>query len=225
MAPRLGAVTCALASMLVACTQDHHVELWLGSGSSAADISQGFQCEKPTGGYLFEDATVKGTDMVEFALVVDLIELGDGLAPMCLAEDILDTCRTNHCEIANPRACANVTATVTGALNPIDTAQAIETWLQTHAADLITDAPSYPVIVRVVAAVPTGGPIATPCTAIPTTGFSGYEVVGCAYSCVLQLQNVSDVQIGLDIQGNLNSATCTQTIDQCANFPENAGSN
>jgi hypothetical protein len=210
----------AIACAALACTYDHHVELWLGS--SATSISAGYECSKPGGGLLFSDAVLKEADgeHLIFAVVVDLIELGDGLEPMCLAEDIEGTCSANPCSNVQ-RECVSVDFLLdSDVTTTAETAMAIESWLDSNASQLLTNVTTKPVMVRVVAARATNGGAGSACAGIPATGFAGDEILGCAYSCVLQLQDVSTVQIGLDVQGELTDPTlCAEAIDECASFP------
>lgn len=212
------------ALVLVACSQDHHVELSLGSGSSYGDVSAGFKCTKADGVTpLFSDAaqTVNGQTTYRFEVVVDMIEYLHGFVPVCIPEYLVDACTMPGCSVLMPRACTFVDVTVAQNAGGQAIVTAIEDALHAQASQLIADAPSTPVMIRIVAArLTAGGDSDAACTALAQTdgGFNGYEVLGCAYSCVYPLQSVSTIEVGLDVS-NDSSSTCIQEVDACANFP------
>ncbi len=212
----------ALLLLLAACDDVHHVTLLIGTSES--ELSGGFTCEDPDkAGHLLFERAIGSDGSLSFSMVVDFIDLGDQF-PSCLAEDVAAACTTGDCHVSVADAPARFCATVSidrGELAP-DPEGAIRAKLA-ELAQVTSEAPHHPVIVRAVATM-------EPCAAITTPGATDWptlertSVLGCAYSCPVDLDDLNGtLQLGLNLDIKNASATqCQVAVGVCAVFPANA---
>lgn len=200
----------ALLLVIAACQKSHEVALQLGPNAST--ITAGFLCREdadPTK-QLVERARTGET--YQLSVVIDIVDLG-GRFPGCRGEEIVAACNTKPgtCSLVrradNTRYCEPVTFThddVSSAdLKPL--LAKIRSQLQIDAVTL--DAPSQPVLIRAVATTES-------CDALPDT-FDAAKLVGCAYSCPVQLDGI-DGPIALSLD-TLDTA-CERQVIGCALF-------
>lgn len=192
------------ALLVVACERDHRVRLLLGPDEDT--LTRGFLCEDDRGVPLAARG-ITGTRL-RFSLVVDLIELGG--VPGCRGEELLAWCEAHTCapiEPAGGRYCVGLDLAVD--LSDLE-ALVGDLYAQLAAGPpIIADAPSEPVVVRAVATTQA-------CDAVVAAGaFAPDALIGCAYSCPVQLDLVDDVQLSLDTL----SPRCEREVMTCARWP------
>jgi hypothetical protein len=207
-----------LLLLLAGCQVDRHVTLELGPDENS--VTHGFTCMDPQmpQQLVFQRALTGKT--LDFYLVVDVIDVGSNV-PSCLAEDVVATCADGHCQVsvadAPTRFCGEVKVDVTDAA---DAPRAVTTYLANNFPTVIQDAPHHPVIVRAVATT-------EPCTSVTVASAGTWStltsalVLGCAYSCPLDLDDANGtVSLGINIDlTNATPAECLQVVDECATFP------
>lgn len=200
---------CLLA--LAACQQAHTVELQLGPTGDT--LTAGFACLQdadPT--RLLANRAVQPNGGLRFSIIVDVITLG-GELPGCRGEELFAACGEGACTIVprddGTRYCreievdaAAVVAAMDDNLEPL--LSSIRTQLRVEPVTL--DAPDEPVLLRAVA----------------TTEACGVEeldlerLVGCAYSCPAQLDDVDGpISLSLDTL----TRQCEREVKACAVFP------
>lgn len=206
----------ALLLVLAACTKTNDVTLLLGPDEDR--LSRGFACRAVAApnDFLMASALVPGTRTIELALVVDVLELdASGVFPGCRGEELLSLCRNRDCKKSVRRQCVegvrvefppgfdpNNAAHVKGLVDTFHTALGSK--------PLLKDLPDSPVIIRVVAmkTCPANWEAAQPLEAD--------DALGCAYSCPVQLDQVSgSVAISLDTFDD----NCEPAVRSCAAFP------
>ncbi len=213
------AAICVVASLVVhACAVERHVTIELGPPDNT--ITSGFTCEDPMnpGGLLFQEAYDRASDRLSFNLVVDLIDVGAHV-PSCLGEEVAKTCRGGTCRVtvadAATRFCQEVSID-----HPSQTAalpNQIRDLLAANDPVVFSDAPHHPVIVRVVATT-------QPCSEIRLddgvvwTSLAAGEVIGCAYSCPVDLDIVDGtLEVGLNYDArDLTPQQCVHAVQACA---------
>src|SRR5262249_10790583 len=144
---------------------------------------------------------------IKLTFVVDFIGL-DGF-PTCRLTDIVDFCDAHSCSpIVTPaptRICKELTGTLATGEMPAD---GVNDVLRQLAGTVVTDdAPSDAVILRVVATT-------QPCSELGDAGgFNADDLVGCVFSCPLQLDLASG-----DILLDLPTLTdkCEDQVAGCA---------
>ena len=194
----------ASALFAVACQRDHRVRLLLGPDEET--LTRGFLCEDDGGVPLAARGLADGR--LRFNLVVELIDLGG--VPGCRGEELLAWCETHTCAPITPaggRYCFGLDV----AADPRNLPALVgDLYAQLAAGPpIVSDAPSAPVVVRAVATT-------EPCEALTAGGpFASDALVGCAYSCPVQLDLVDEVQLSLDTL----SARCEREVVACANGP------
>ena len=198
---------------LLGCQQAHVVALQLGPSEDT--LTAGFGClqdSDPT--KLLAGRALQPNGTLEFAVVVDVIALG-GAFPGCRGEELFAACNAGECEIVpredGTRYCrdivvdaAAVAAAMDDDLGPM--LDIIRAKLREEPVTL--DAPDQPVVLRAVATVES-------CAAVPAT-FAPGELIGCAYSCPVQLDEV-DGPIALSL--DTLSRQCEREVKFCAAFP------
>ena len=196
---------------LAACSKTNDVTLLLGPDEDR--ISRGFVCRRtgaPNAPFLMQDVFANGK--LRFAFVVDVLELdAEGVFPGCRGEELFAYCQTHDCARSLKRTCIpDVEVDFPASFDANDPVQlqALVTKLRASLAGktLVKDAPSAPVIIRVVAMAD--------CPA--ATKLDPTAALGCAYSCPVQLDNISgSVAISLDTF----SDNCEPEVQACAAFP------
>ncbi|CAN5162013.1 hypothetical protein BH11MYX1_BH11MYX1_22780 [soil metagenome] len=207
------------AGMLAGCTIEHHVTFQLGP--DAETVTTGFTCNDPANPskLLFARAVVGST--LTFNLVVAVIDVGNHV-PACLAEDVVASCADGLCHVsladAPTRFCGTIELSAIGDAGSVP-AQ-VTRYLRDNFPTVITEAPHHPVIVRAVATT-------QPCNEIEVangddwTAVDRAAVLGCAYSCPIDLDNADGiVELGINVDlRNATAAQCQATVDACAVFP------
>jgi hypothetical protein len=205
----------ALALLLAACQQAHVVTIQLGPTQDT--LSAGFNCvqdDNPMRPLVGRALQPDGT--LQFSLVVDLVSLG-GQLPGCRGEELIAACPEGTCSIVprddGSRYCRDVTvaadavdAAMRGDFEPM--LDAIRTELQMEPVTL--DAPDEPVLIRAVATAEAS------CASVVRDAFDETLLLGCAYSCPVQLDEV-DGPIALSLD-TLNRQ-CEKAVIACARFP------
>ena len=199
---------------LLACQRTHDVTIELGPDNQR--ISVGFQCRRLDNTFI-GDIALAG-DRLKFRVVVDIIDLGGGL-PGCRGEELVQTCATpGRCSIATrsdgTRFCAELDLPI-ALLGLADQSQLVATVHdQLTKQAITTDAPDRPVLIRSVATTET-------CDAFEGAGaathaFAQAQVIGCAYSCPVQLDDIAGpIALSLDVFDD----HCEAQVKVCASFP------
>lgn len=199
--------------LVAACQEAHTVTLQLGPTDDT--LTAGFACVQdadPT--RLLASRAAQPGGGLQFSIVVDVVTLG-GELPGCRGEELFTACADGGCEIVprddGTRFCRDVTvpaSAVVAAMNedlePL--LASIRTQLQAEPVTL--DAPDEPVLLRAVATT-------EPCSAL-ASDFDLLELVGCAYSCPAQLDEV-DGPIALSL--DTLTRQCEREVKACAVFP------
>jgi hypothetical protein len=201
-----------LVLALAACSKTNDVTLLLGPDET--HLSRGFLCraDAAPNDFLMASALVPNTRTLRFALVVDVFELdADGIFPGCRGEELLSLCRERDCKRSVKRHCEeNVELEFPVGFDPDDPAESEALVTRFREAlghkTLLRDLPSSPVIIRVVAM-----------KSCPTaTDLDPALALGCAYSCPVQLDQVSgSIAISIDVL----EGRCESTVRACAAFP------
>jgi hypothetical protein len=193
--------------VLAACEQHRTVQVQLGP--TATTITQGFQCREdadPTS--LLVNRGLVGNE-VRFAIVIDLVDLG-GRFPGCRGEEIVASCQASAkpCTLIldNGRYCQDLSVARSDVGDLATLLADLRSQLTTP---IITpDAPSQPVLIRAVASAQT-------CAQIAIGGFDQTKLIGCAYSCPVQLDVVDGpIALSLDVLDN----ACERQVKSCAGF-------
>jgi len=213
--------------LVVACQRDHAVTIWFGASEDKA--STGLVCPTP-GDALIVQGVAGNT--LEFGLVIDVIDF-HGTFPTCFPDDLVTTCQATGACTRRNRTCidANVSFKLTDNI-------VLDAQRELAAAPPIDfGATNTPVLVRLTAFLPASGRSTTPCHAVglddPTTASNvslvnnaAIDLVGCAYSCPVVLDDVTTLATGISTPTALTTqAACKTAIEECAGFPENALSN
>lgn len=198
---------------VVACQDAHTVTLQLGPTDDT--LTAGFACVQdadPTA--LLAGRAAQPDGGLRFSVVVDVITLG-GELPGCRGEELFAACRDGGCEIVpredGTRFCRDITvpaSVVTAAMNDDLEPLLASLRSQLQAEPVTLDAPDVPVLLRAVATT-------EPCSAV-ATAFDLQELVGCAYSCPAQLDEV-DGPIALSL--DTLTRQCEREVKACAAFP------
>jgi hypothetical protein len=203
----------AAAFCLAACEREHVVTIQLGPSDDT--LTAGFNCVQDADTMkLLAARALQPDNSLRFAVVVDVISLG-GQLPGCRGEELFAACPAGRCTIV-PRAdgtryCEDITvsaADVAAALNEDSGPMLNSIRTQLQAQPVTLDAPDVPVLIRSVATTES-------CAAIPTE-FDLTRLVGCAYSCPVQLDEVDGpVALSLDTLTRM----CEREVKFCAAFP------
>lgn len=223
------AVVVAFA-LVAACNRDHSVTILFGATEDKA--STGLVCPSASNA-LIGQGVVPGAGLLEFGLVIDVIDF-HGTFPTCFPDDLITTCApANACTRRN-RTCIDANVTFSGQENIVLAAQH---QLASSQPPIEFGATNTPVLVRLTAFLPAAGRSMTPCHDVglddPTTalgmslvGNPMIDLVGCAYSCPVVLDDVNTLAVGISTPTSLTSqASCQIAIGDCAGFPENVQSN
>lgn len=168
-------------------------------------VPLGFRCKDAAGKPLVQRALTTPGRTLKVSVIVDFIGL-DGF-PTCRLSDIVNFCTDHECRpITDPplRTCKELTKQL--AVGE-DAQGALYDLLKGLAGTILTDnAPDQTVILRVAAS-------AQPCDEILAAGFTAADLVGCVFSCPLQLDLVSgDVLLDLPAFND----TCEPQVQACA---------
>ncbi len=198
---------------LAACQQAHTVELQLGPTGDT--LTAGFACLQdadPT--RLLANRAVQPNGGLRFSIIVDVITLG-GELPGCRGEELFAACGEGACTIVprddGTRYCREIevdAAAVAAAIDDdlVPLLSSIRTQLRVEPVTL--DAPDEPVLLRAVATT-------EPCGALGED-FDLGRLVGCAYSCPAQLDEVDGpISLSLDTL----TRQCEREVKACAVFP------
>ncbi len=190
------------------CQREHEVRILLGPDDET--LTQGFVCRDENGNYLAERARVG--NQFHFSLVVDLIDLGG--FPGCRGEEILLWCSDRGCNrvrLPDGRFCVPINLSIT---TPEDLPAAVGQIYQQLAAagPIVVDAPAFPVLVQAVATTQDCAELAG-ATSEGYPGFAPDQLIGCATSCPVVLDNEEEVQLFLDTL----SVRCSDAVVACAN--------
>jgi len=196
-----------LAIVLAACQRSHEVALQLGP--SDRTITAGFLCREEGLTTLLADRALTGTTY-SFNVVIDVIDLAKQF-PGCRGEELVTACTEKQCTIV-PRAdgtryCQPVTFDRSEILAS-DLRPLLARIRGQLAMDAVTlDAPDQPVLIRAVATT-------EPCDTVPSI-FDPTQLVGCAYSCPVQLDAVDGpIALSLDVL----DTDCEREVRACAAF-------
>ena len=197
--------------ILAACSKTNDVRLLLGPDDE--HLSRGFLCRTTAAPNEFLMQKAFTGRFLHVALVVDVLELdAAGIFPGCRGEELLALCRERNCKKSVRRKCVdNVEVefpVMFDANNPVHVQTVIDRF---HTAlentSLLKDLSDSPVIIRVVAM-----------ESCPTGDIDPNLALGCAYSCPVQLDQVSgSIAIGLDTLDE----KCEPAVRLCAAFPGN----
>jgi len=195
------------------CQQAHSITLQLGPTEDT--LTAGFGCfQDADPAKLLAQRGLQQGGGLKFSIVVDVISLG-GRLPGCRGEELAAACDDGACTIVprsdGTRFCHEVlvdATAVTAALRDdlVPLLDSIRTQLRVEAVTL--DAPDEPVLLRAVATT-------EPCDAV-TAAFDPQDLVGCAYSCPAQLDDI-DGPIALSL--DTLTRECEREVKACAAFP------
>ncbi len=203
-------IVIAFMLALLACQRTHEVTVQLGPNDHALTI--GFLCRQDADpGKLLGERARSGTAYT-FQVVVDVIDLGGQLAG-CRGEELIAACSSNACSVTptTTRFCHSIQVEA-GDFQPANRAKLLA---QIHedlraAGPIISDAPDRPVLIRAIATTEAAG-----CTTIPDQ-FDGDKLVGCAYSCPVQLDAIDGpIALSLDTLDD----SCERVVRACAKYP------
>ncbi|MBA2538199.1 MAG: hypothetical protein H0V17_01065 [Deltaproteobacteria bacterium] len=204
----------ALALLALACCQQAHV-VTLQLGPSDDTLTAGFSCVQDADpSKLLATRALQSNGTLEFSIVVDVIGLG-GALPGCRGEELFAACNAGDCEIVTREDGTRYCRAVIVDADAVDAAldddlgpllDIIRAELREEAVTL--DAPDQPVVLRAVATTES-------CEAVPAS-FDPLELLGCAYSCPVQLDEV-DGPIALSL--DTLSKQCEREVKFCAAFP------
>ncbi len=217
-------IVVAIAALIGGCTVERTIEVTFLQRN---EIANGFMCAEG-----FDAVTGPGAEGPVFiarrlqasghaALVVDFVSLGG--TPSCRPTEVLQWCRARDCEpIAEARRCieldidlANIPPAPPGPTGG-EAAFALDRAVAALSGDLISaDAPSGEmVIVRAVATVQT-------CEQIAEQGFVRSSLLGCVYSCPVDLDRIEGT-LTLDLP--TLQLFCEPEVASCAaDFTEVSG--
>jgi hypothetical protein len=172
---------------LAACQQAHVVTLQLGPTEDT--LTAGFACfQDAEPSKLLAARALQPNGTLEFAIVVDVVTLG-GQLPGCRGEELSAACVSGDCEVVprddGSRYCRDITvdAPAVAAAMENDLGPMLESVrTQLRAEPVTLDAPDEPVLLRAVATVESCGAL--------TSDFDLLRLVGCAYICPAQLEEV-----------------------------------
>jgi hypothetical protein len=193
---------------LLGCERTHDVSIRLGPDDQS--VTTGFQCRRADDTFIGDIALVG--DRLKFNVVVDFIDLGGGV-PGCRGEELVKTCKQpGACTIAGTtRFCVplDLPVALIGQADQKQLIALVHDQLVAQGA-ITTDAPNGPVLIRAVATTES-------CTAItPGHPFALAQVIGCAYSCPVVLDEISGpVGLSLDVLDE----HCEAQVKVCAGFP------
>ena len=200
----------AFVLAFAACSKTNEVTLLLGPDEDR--LSRGFVCRRVADPHPFLMQDVFAGGKLRFALVVDVLELDpEGVFPGCRGEELFAYCAEHDCGRNVQRTCVpDVELEFPAMFDPSDPVQTKALVAKFRDAlghrTLLRDAPNAPVIVRVVAM-----------PACPTaTRLDDTDALGCAYSCPVQLDEVSgSIAISLDTFDD----NCEREVRACTSFP------
>ncbi len=199
--------------LAAACQEAHTVTLQLGPTDDT--LTAGFACVQDADpAKLLAARAAQPDGGLRFSITVDVITLG-GKLPGCRGEELFAACGDGGCEIVprgdGTRFCRDLTiaasavdAAINDDLGPL--LASIRSQLQAEPVTL--DAPDVPVLLRAVATT-------EPCSA-NAADFDLLELVGCAYSCPAQLDDI-DGPIALSL--DTLTRQCEREVKACAVFP------
>ncbi len=203
----------ALLLALAACQQAHVVTIQLGP--SGETLTAGFACVQDADPMkLLAGRAIQPDGGLRFSIIVDVVTLG-GQLPGCRGEELFAACGDGACEIVprddGTRYCRDIEvdqAAVIAAINNdlVPLLDSIRTQLREEPVTL--DAPDEPVLIRAVATTES-------CDALAPE-FDATRLVGCAYSCPAQLDEV-DGPIALSL--DTLTRQCEREVRACAVFP------
>jgi hypothetical protein len=202
-----------LVLALAACQQTHTVTLQLGPTGDT--LTAGFACVQDADpSKLLASRAAQPDGSLRFSIIVDVITLG-GELPGCRGEELFAACGDGACTIVprddGTRYCQEVEVDAAAVIAAIDDdleplLDDIRTQLRVEPVTL--DAPDEPVLIRAVATT-------EPCAAL-SPGFDLERLVGCAYSCPAQLDEVTgSIALSLDTL----TRQCEREVKACAAFP------
>ena len=195
---------------LAACQRTREVTLQLGPTPDT--ITLGFVCRQDADPSLVLGERARVGPNFEFNVIVDIIDLG-GQLPGCRGEELVAACPPGTCTIvprAGGRYCQRVSFAAS-LVNPDNLGPLLDSIRDQLDEQLVTlDAPDRPVLIRAVATKEgdCGG-------TIPDT-FDPEQLVGCAYSCPVQLDAI-DGPIALSLDALSNA--CEPEVRACARYP------
>jgi len=203
----------ALALVVVGCQQAHVVTLQLGPDGDT--LTAGFTCvEDADMTKLLASRALQGNGTARFSVVVDIVDLG-GQLPGCRGEELLAACSPDRCSITprpdGTRYCQDITldaSAITAAGNGNLTPMLTAIRAQLRVEPVTVDAPDAPVVIRAVGTTES-------CAELPAS-FDPDRLLGCAYSCPVQLDDV-DGPIALSL--DTLTRACEREVKACAGFP------
>ncbi len=197
----------ALALLAGGCDEVRQVRMSFGEEGEGLD---GFLCrEDESNAYLLERAQPRAGAA---SLVVDFIEL-EG-APGCRSGQLIRWCATHDCRVlAEHRTCTALPLpNVEGAGRDVARARVLEAFRGLSGSRVSSDAPDRFLIVRATATLQPCDSV-LPSAEVPLPELLEDELVGCAYSCPVLLDQLEqDVFLGFDTL----TEKCAQGVRVCA---------
>jgi hypothetical protein len=194
--------------LLTGCDEVRQVRLTFGDEGEGLD---GFLCREDDGAYLLSGAVPAGGGQVPSSLVIDFVRLG-GL-PGCRSGQIIRWCADHPCTvIPDHRVCIPAPLPDITGLTRADAREEIREALRSlSGAAVSSEAPDEFIIVRATATLESCEALQASGGTVPT--MNEEELVGCAYSCPVELNAIEgDVYLGFDTL----TEQCAQGIHVCA---------
>lgn len=191
------------------CEREHAVRIQLGPTPDGLTI--GFLCRDASGALIADNPRTRTPGGgVRFQVVVDLVDLG-GQVPGCRGEELLAACGDGACTLApTPRRFCTSVEIARDELATAGRDALIERLRAALASEPVTrDAPEAPVVIRVATT-------SESCDSVQDGTLALDQVVGCAYSCPVQLDEVDGpIAVSLDTLDD----RCVDEMRVCAAFP------
>lgn len=184
-----------------ACREDVR-EVQLVFGATPTRVSDGLVCPVEDGQYLIEELWAAGD--ADGCMVVDFVPTNG--ARGCRISELSVGCTQEPCA---PEETRRVLLPLTGEPMMNAAPKAIQAWIerQVEGEVLFEDAPDMLAIVRATI-------LRRPCEDVDELRFACSDVVGCVFSCPVDIGTFSgDVVLELD---SLNDMTCLRDIRACA---------
>lgn len=191
-----------LLLLLASCAPTRTVQLTFGESGEGLD---GFMCRDQNDALLLKRAHEDGAA----SLVFDFIELKG--VPGCRTGQLVSWCRTHECKPrTETRGCVPVNFAAPEETRPKLREQLRESMRAVRGAEAIADAPNEFVLVRVVGTTQSCDEV----LADAAKPFEPQQLLGCAYSCPVSLDDVTDESVYLGFDGFVDN--CSQGVLICS---------
>lgn len=195
-------------ALLTGCNEVRQVRLTFGAEGEGLD---GFLCREDDGTYLLSRAAPAGGEPVPTSLVIDFVRLG-GL-PGCRSGQLVSWCADHDCAVMpEHRVCIPTPLPDIAGRPRAEAREAVREALSSLSGAAISrEAPEEFIIVRTTATLQSCDELAASGDGL--AALSEEALVGCAYSCPVELNAVEgDVYLGFDTL----TEQCAQGVRVCA---------